>query len=680
MNGHTKKVFLPLVLTLVPFVAYLSTICPTVYLGDSGELTAAAYSLGIPHNSGYPLYAILGKLFCLIPIGNIGFRMNLMSSCFAALTVWLVYSLIVRITSSKISGFTGTLILAFTPVFWLQTVSSEVYTLHIFFITLLIRLLWWWDERRDFFILLIFVFITGVSFCNHLQTVMLAPAVLFIILSGDKNSVLNLKHFFILFLLFFVALSIYLYLPLRTSAGAAIHWGDPDSVERFLAHVSGTSHRKGYVLNKTLWEYIIRTKDALFLVWSQFGIFLVISIWGWLKLGSRRWRTFCLMVVVFDFIYTVFLNTISLKATAFNLPSCILLGILMGVGISDVLKMLERLKTVGTGTHKFVRIAICIIPVIVLFLNYGFCNQSRNYTGYEEAMNTFRTVGNGDTLILMGDNYFFPIVYARLVERMREDVIIYDRLNIVFKYPNLENLQFVEGISWDDRRDNIEMSIARNKGQNEIFYAVSSPLSVKLQEGYSLIQAGILNRVIDQDSANDKKTRDIWWKYHATESFYDDFERDFMNREVCGHYFFFLGKSFLLSGRERVGIQSMQKASTIGYDSAGLHTSMAIFFSERGFSGKAQKALEKALIYNEDLSYVYYIWGYYYDRKREYNRAIASLQKAIALKPTKYAYYNYLGQVFYEVGRKEEAFLAFGKSLSIKNDQPEIKNFLENGD
>ena len=60
------------------FGIYLKTICPVVYLGDSGELTAAAYSLGIPHNSGYPLYCIIGKIFCLIPIGNIGFRMNLM--------------------------------------------------------------------------------------------------------------------------------------------------------------------------------------------------------------------------------------------------------------------------------------------------------------------------------------------------------------------------------------------------------------------------------------------------------------------------------------------------------------------------------------------------------------------------------------------------------------------------
>ena len=119
MNSFISKQYVPLILIIISFGAYLSTTCPTVYLGDSGEIIAAAFSLGIPHNSGYPLYAIIGKLFCLIPVGNIGFRMNLMSTFFSVLTVWLVYSFIIRITASSLSAFVGALVLAFIPILWL---------------------------------------------------------------------------------------------------------------------------------------------------------------------------------------------------------------------------------------------------------------------------------------------------------------------------------------------------------------------------------------------------------------------------------------------------------------------------------------------------------------------------------------------------------------------------------
>src|SRR4030042_1405501 len=174
-----SKRHIPFILIIIALIVYLSTICPTVYPGDSGELTVAAYSLGIPHPSGYPLYALLGKLFCL------------------------------------------------------QTVSAEVYPLHTFFVALLIRILISWDEKRDIRYLALFAFITGLSFLNHLQTIMLAPSVLFFLIVSDRKDFLNLKTSIILSILFLVALTVYTYLPIRTNAGAAIHWGDPYTLKIF---------------------------------------------------------------------------------------------------------------------------------------------------------------------------------------------------------------------------------------------------------------------------------------------------------------------------------------------------------------------------------------------------------------------------------------------------------------
>ena len=49
----------PRVVGLIVFFLYLATACPTVYFGDSGELIAAADSLGVAHPPGYPIYTLL---------------------------------------------------------------------------------------------------------------------------------------------------------------------------------------------------------------------------------------------------------------------------------------------------------------------------------------------------------------------------------------------------------------------------------------------------------------------------------------------------------------------------------------------------------------------------------------------------------------------------------------------
>ena len=56
---------------LAAFVVYLRTLAPTVMWYDMGEFTTASYVLGIAHNTGYPLYILLGKLFTLFPVSII---------------------------------------------------------------------------------------------------------------------------------------------------------------------------------------------------------------------------------------------------------------------------------------------------------------------------------------------------------------------------------------------------------------------------------------------------------------------------------------------------------------------------------------------------------------------------------------------------------------------------------
>jgi len=676
MQHRSFQQYIPAALAISVFAVYLSTICPTVYLGDSGELTVAAFCLGIPHNSGYPLYTLLGKLFCLIPLGNIGFRVNLMSTVFAVLTVWLVYSFILRITASQVSAFAGAFVLAFTAILWSQTVSAEIYTLHTFFVALLIRLLWWWHEKRTFCRMALFVFTTGISFGNHMQTVMLAPAVLFIILSGDYKTLVSFKNFFFLSLLFVFALLLYLYLPIRTEAGAAIHWGDPNTLERFLAHVTARAHRGGYLLTKGPLEYLSRTGEALWYVGAQFGVALIFALLGWIKSASARWRIFFVAVILFDLVYTVFLNIISLEITPFGLPTCIVLAILIGIGIAHILKATRHHGLIGNRTHKTMEATFCILPAILLTFNIGLCNQSHNYTAYEHALNIFRTVNSRGTLFLDGDNNLFPVTYARIVEHAREDVTLYDRYDLFFKMPFPDNLNGVFYGNWKDLKPIVEKQIVE-KARHGVFLAVYNPFTFSIPERHSLLPYGILYGVFESQSSYDQKEVEDIWNHYSTESIYDSFERDFMTREVSAYFHFSLGKYLFMLGWPAQGLKHIKSASQIGYNDTIIHSDIGVFLTNQGLFEEARSELEKALIHHEDLSGVYNNWGYYYYKLHDYHNAAVYYRKAIELDPQNCGYYNNLGLTLWDASRKDEAVCAFQESMAINPNQPKVESFLK---
>ncbi|MFH1681306.1 MAG: DUF2723 domain-containing protein [Candidatus Eisenbacteria bacterium] len=74
-------------LAVVFLVPYLATLCPGAYLGDSGELISAAALLDIAHPPGYPLYALIARLFSLVGFGSVAARVNAFSACAGAAAV-----------------------------------------------------------------------------------------------------------------------------------------------------------------------------------------------------------------------------------------------------------------------------------------------------------------------------------------------------------------------------------------------------------------------------------------------------------------------------------------------------------------------------------------------------------------------------------------------------------------
>jgi tetratricopeptide (TPR) repeat protein len=82
---------------LVSGFVYFYTMTPEVTLQDSGELVTGAFNFGVPHPSGYPLWAFLGWVWRhLVPVGNPAWRLALFSVATGAALVGILTLLMSR--------------------------------------------------------------------------------------------------------------------------------------------------------------------------------------------------------------------------------------------------------------------------------------------------------------------------------------------------------------------------------------------------------------------------------------------------------------------------------------------------------------------------------------------------------------------------------------------------------
>jgi len=156
---------------------YVRTLAPGVLYSDSAEFQSMAYSLGVTHPSGYPIYILLAKLFTFLPIQNIAWRVNFVSAICAALTLAGVALLIRQQTPSYLGAVLGSLALGIGYTFWSQAIIAEVYTPATLLIVLTMLLLWRWhgDPARRGKVLFLACLLVGLGV--HITVLIMIPAI-----------------------------------------------------------------------------------------------------------------------------------------------------------------------------------------------------------------------------------------------------------------------------------------------------------------------------------------------------------------------------------------------------------------------------------------------------------------------------------------------------------------------
>lgn len=512
---------------IIAFVVYIMTLAPTVWFIDSGELAAVATTLGIAHPTGYPLFTIIGHIFTLLPIGSSEiYRLNLMSAVFCSLGVFMFYMLVKffmqngtiaeekpaakqpkskspkspassakeKITAIPdiivytVSGFAA-LVLAFSKTYWAAANSVEVYPLHVFFLSTLMFVFMKAvfstkrNEAEGSFIVqnkyyLIFAFLLGLSFTNHLTTILLAPACLTLFFYSnvyDKQRLYKLLGFMVV--CFVIGFSVYLYLPIRANMNPALIWGNPYNFERFYWHITGKQFSvwifsaKGSIpaflllmgttvglavyglvkqktLNKSLHfiffivvcvlgyllisgsSEIVNTQFKKFSasLWSEFGTALVLlSILGIYFLSRFNTRIYYFTFLTFFGCLFYSINYDINDIYSYFLLAYITLAVWIGFGAVFIYTQLAvMLKT--NVQHLAFGVVVVLTSIIALNTNYAGNDESKNHFVEEFTMNIFQNAEPNSIIISsQWDFWVSASWYFHFVKNIRPDIVVIDK-------------------------------------------------------------------------------------------------------------------------------------------------------------------------------------------------------------------------------------------------------------
>lgn len=421
-------------------VVYLLTLCPTVNYIDSGELATVIKTLGIAHPTGYPFFTLLGHCFADLPLGlRPVYQANLFAAvlCASALAVYFRLFLLLlgqlggRDADRRVvllGAASGTLLLGFSETYWSQALSVEVYSLHALFLAVLLLLVaqailepglrpaagrW-----------MLFAYVLGLAFTNHMTTILLAPAVLvgFFSSSGGVRSRNAWRRIAWMVLPFLAGLSVYLYLPIRSASEPLMNWGHPVDLERLWWHFTGKVYR----------VWIFSSFDSAGKQFSYFTgtlpgemgyLALPLVVAGLWSCWRRHRQIAIVSLLLFATCVGYSINYDIHDIDAYFLLAYIVMAFWAASGVQELARRIP-----GAGLRQAAAAAGLIVAALGCTTNYGRVDQSRNTAVERYARDVFRSVPQGALVLSYQWDYFVSAAYyLQVVEGYRPDVAVVDK-------------------------------------------------------------------------------------------------------------------------------------------------------------------------------------------------------------------------------------------------------------
>ena len=245
----------------VGFWVYAWASAPGVGWMDSGELTAAAYTLGGAHPPGHPGHSLLGKLATFVPVGEIAFRVSVLSCASMAAALSAVVALARRLSPDpllgRVSGVVAAALAGLAPAAMINATRAEVYApaAALLFWSLVATLevgrrLKKGDQPTAHLVLLAAL---GCALAATFHPVIAAatalPMAVWLAAQIGTSRCLRLAPWALA--LAALALVAYVYMPMRAAASTPplLVWGEPTSWGSFVRLVSGAAYQSNFSID-----------------------------------------------------------------------------------------------------------------------------------------------------------------------------------------------------------------------------------------------------------------------------------------------------------------------------------------------------------------------------------------------------------------------------------------------
>jgi hypothetical protein len=427
-------------LGIFALLVYWPTLAPTVTLrnggGDSGELVRAAWTLGIPHPTGYPLWVILAHVATWLPAGEPAHRVALLSALSAAGAVALVM-LAARelldagaVAESGLPALLGPAagggVLAFSMLFWQQATIPETYALDSLLVALGLWLLLRWLHGKGS---LWWVTATAaLALANHLVSLSLLAALLVALLvRRPRPKRAELWRAGVPFLL---TPAFYLFLLVRAGMHPIANWGDPQTLNALLTHVTAAEYQH-FLTSRSPADFLLELARWPGRLRTQFTIAgAILAIWSLLLILVRVPRAGAVLSTALLVDLVIVAHDAAPAAPAYLHVSYLVLAIALGAG---VVMLPATFTSVGRSRQLALWVASGGTAALALFLAFHTqpaVNLHDDYSLEQQARADLSAVPKGGVLLTKDDNPLFALWYLQDVLGVRRDVVVWS-LNLV---------------------------------------------------------------------------------------------------------------------------------------------------------------------------------------------------------------------------------------------------------